>query len=120
MTSDELFGKITPPPGSEAFVNPFYGLGRLLITGIRISIIVSGLAALIYLLWGAFSWITSNGEEEKLEKARMQMTNAVIGFVPVIAALTIFSLVSGDILGVIIKDKAGNWVFQLPSINQQP
>ena len=63
MTSDELFGKITPPPGSEAFVNPFYGLGRLLITGIRISIIVCGLAALIYVLWGAFSWITSNGEE---------------------------------------------------------
>src|SRR3989344_9570786 len=118
MTSDELFGKITPPPGSEAFVNPFYGLGRLLITGIRISIIVSGLAALIYLLWGAFSWITSNGEEEKLEKARMQMTNAVIGFILVIAALTIFSLVSGDILGVIIRDKEGNWWFRYRGLNK--
>ena len=114
----DLFGVVTPPPGSEAFVNPFYGLGRLLITGIRISIIVTGLAALIYLLWGAFNWTTSQGEEEKLEQARLQMTNAVIGFVLVIAALAIFSLVSGDILGVIIRDKEGNWVFKLPSINQ--
>lgn len=118
LSVKDLFGEVTPPPGSEAFVNPFYGLGRLIITGIRITIITCGLAALIYLLWGAFAWVTSNGEEEKLQQARLQMTNAIIGFVLVIVALTAFSLVSGDILGVIIKDKAGNWVFKLPSINQ--
>ena len=116
----DLFGEVSPPPGSEAFVNPFAGLGRLILTGIRISFIVFGLAALIYLLWGAFLWVTSEGDEEKLEKARMQMTHAVIGFVLVVVVLTIFSLVSGDILGIIIRDKEGNWVFKLPSINQLP
>ncbi len=115
-TPDELFGVITPPPGSGAFVDPIAGLGKLITVSIQFLIIVAALFVLWLLLQGAFLWITSAGEEEKLAAARLQMTNAVIGFIMIFAALGIFGIVTGDILGVIKKDPAGGWIFKIPTI----
>ncbi len=60
---------------------------------------VSALLVLIYLAWGAISWITSGGDSSKVEKARDRMTQAVIGIIVLAASTAIFMLVQ-NALGI--------------------
>lgn len=83
---------------------------------INIAIIIGGFFMLLYLIWGAFDWITSEGDKEKLSKAQQKMQNAVIGMLIVVGALTIFGVVSGDILGIITKTPDGGWTINLPQL----
>jgi len=95
-----IFGTVNKPPGSE-FVgdNPVQGLGNLIAFFIQIVLFIGGLATLIYLLWGAYDWVTSQGEKEKLLKAQNKMVSAVIGLLLMVTAFTIFSFVMGTVLG---------------------
>lgn len=105
------------PIGPWSANDPMADLGNILSTGIRLIIIFAGFTALIYMLWGAFDWLTSSGEKEKLSKAQNKITSAAIGIILVIVALTAFGLISGDILGIITKDPVtGGWTFVLPTL----
>ena len=55
--------------------------------------IVAGLAAILYLLLGAFSWIISGGSKENVEKAREKIQAAVIGLILIFIVLTLIVLV---------------------------
>ncbi len=116
-TPDEIFGIISPPPGSGGFTgSPGEGVARLITVSIRFLIIVAALFVLIYLLQGAFLWITSNGEDEKLQAARQQITHAILGFLMIFVAIAIFGIITGDILGIIKKGADGGWIFKIPTI----
>lgn len=67
---------------------------------------VSTLLVLIYLVWGAISWITSNGDSSKVQKARDQMTQAVIGLIVLAASTAIFMLVQ-NALGIEVLNITG-------------
>lgn len=56
---------------------------------IRIFFTIAGLVALLYLLLGAFSWITSGGDEDNVKKSREKITAAVIGVILIVAVLAI-------------------------------
>ncbi len=56
---------------------------------IRFFFVIAGLAALFYMLWGAFSWVVSGGESDAVEKARSKITAAVIGVLLIVATLAI-------------------------------
>lgn len=107
-TITQLFGTVAPPPGSPSDIGAT--IGKL----IYIFLIIAALATLAYLLWGAFDWIVSGGEKEKVDKARNKMTNAVVGIILVVVALTIFSTIVGPILG--ISSGFDGWVFNFPKI----
>ena len=115
LDTKDVFGPSINPPG-PTFNNPVEGISTIMIFGIRMALIFGSILVLFYLLWGAFDWITGGSEQEKLDKARQKMTNAVLGIVIMVAALGIFSVVSGDVLGLIKKDSEGNWRFSLPTI----
>lgn len=86
---------------------------------INFFVIFAGLAMLFYLLWGAFDWITSEGEKEKMEKARNKITFAIIGIIIVIVSLTLYGLIAGDLLGIVVRDPATNmWSIKLPTLTQ--
>ena len=81
----DKFGTIKPPKELEPFVTKdSTGAGGL-------SLFFSNLVALIYviaaivlifmILWGAFDWITSGGEKEKVEAARNKIIHAIIGII---------------------------------------
>ncbi|PIQ73254.1 hypothetical protein COV58_03510 [Candidatus Roizmanbacteria bacterium CG11_big_fil_rev_8_21_14_0_20_36_8] len=112
---NKVFGSPITAPGPD-FNNPVEGISRVFTTGIRLALVVAGVLVLIYMMWGAFEWITGGGEKEKLEAARQKMTNAGIGIILLVAMLGIFSVVTGDILGIIKLDTKGNWRFLLPRI----
>ncbi len=99
-----------PPDAPAAF-------GGFIAFAIRFFLIIAAFSMLVYLLWGAFEYISSQGEKDNIDKARRKMVNAVIGLLIVFAVLTIYSYVAGDILGIIERTDEG-WRFILPRIGE--
>ena len=73
-------------------------IGTLIKNAISLFFIAGGLATLIYFIWGAFDWIVSGGDKEKIAGARKKMTNAIIGLVLLSLSYFIVGLV-GEIVG---------------------
>ena len=115
-TIDQIIGTTVAPP-VPGFNNMFSSISNVFIVGIQLFLTVAAISVLIYLLWGAYDWISSSGDAEKLAMAQAKMTHAVIGLLLTIVALIIFAVVAGPILGIITQNDAGQWVFKLPSIN---
>lgn len=93
---DETFGKILRPPSLG-------GLTQTNETGAEvISKILSNLVTLIYsvaavvlvfmILWGAFDWLTSEGDKEKLENAKRKLINAFIGIMLFAVAFAVIQI----------------------------
>ncbi|MBI2051606.1 hypothetical protein HYT33_02475 [Candidatus Roizmanbacteria bacterium] len=64
-------------------------LSQLLTFLVRFFFVLAGLGALLFLLWGAFSWVTSGGAKENVEKARDKIQAAIIGLILIVAVLAI-------------------------------
>ncbi len=113
---NDIFGKVEPPKGmSFGADNPEQGFSNLVGFGINMFIVVAGLFLLLYLLWGAYDWITSSGEKEKITKAQNKITNAVIGFILIFIVIVVYRLLLGNILKIIEVTPDG-WKFKLPSL----
>ncbi len=116
LLADNIWGQLAPPPGSANLgQDPVQGLGTLMVLGIRLVLVGAAFLLLAYLFYGGISWITSGGDKEKIEKARNTLTNAIIGIFIVIGSLTVFQVLTGDVLGI-IKNTGGGWQIQIPSI----
>jgi flagellar biosynthesis protein FliQ len=50
---------------------------------------LAGVAALFYLLLGAFSWVTSGGSKENVEKAREKIIAALTGVILVVVVVAL-------------------------------
>lgn len=108
----DFIGTITPPP---FFPNDTEtALGSLIGKSISIALLVAGFLVLVFMLLGAFQWVTSGGDKEKLARAQSRITQAVVGLLMIFVALVIFGLIVGDVLGIIKKNPDGSWVFTLP------
>ncbi len=114
---ENIFGNITPPAGTAGLASdPVGGLGKLIVFGIRTTLITAGIFLLVYLLWGGFDWISSGGDKERVSKARDKITQAIIGIIIITASLTIFQVVAGNILGIIEVKQGQGWIFELPTL----
>lgn len=77
----------TEKTGGTAFGSIIGGIvGMLFIAGF--------LLAFLTLLMGALNWITAGGDKTKLESARNQITNAIVGVIIVGSAYAITSLLA--------------------------
>lgn len=118
----DVIGTINAP--GEDPNNPLFkgdvnvGLGKLLSTGLQLFFFVVGIATLIYLLMGAFEWVTSSGEKEKLTKAQNKMQAAVVGLILVVVVVVVFNVIMGTVLGGKFGIQDG-LQFKLPSIDSQ-
>lgn len=120
VNTKDIFGTVNPPPGSDFAKSP-NALGTLFSNAILVFIVIAELIALIYLLWGALDWITSGGDKEKLLKARKKIQNAIIGLLIIFAALVIFNVLVGIVLGGRIIQSTGNgFQFTLPTVDGSP
>lgn len=84
-------------PGTEAETGAAFS--KLASTVLGFLTALGGLATFLFLVTGALSWISSGGDKAGLEKARSQITNAVVGLVIIVAAWAIVYLIGG-ILGI--------------------
>lgn len=112
---DNPFGEISPPPGMDiGSGDPVVGVGQLLGWGINIFIIIAGMFMLVYLLWGAFDWISSSGEKERLSKAQNKITNALVGMLVVFIVLVVFNVFAGRMLKIVRYNSDGTFDLKIP------
>jgi amino acid transporter len=84
-----------PPPDSEVQVDQnalnfsIPTIGDILTFVIRAFFVVAGIMALLYLLLGALSWITSGGDKGNVEKARDKIQAAIVGVLMIVIVLAI-------------------------------
>ncbi len=64
-------------------------LAEILTFIIRAFFVIAGLIALFYLLIGALEWVTSGGDEEKVEASRKKITAAIIGVILIVVVLSV-------------------------------
>jgi hypothetical protein len=72
--------------------------GKLIGGVIGLVLVVSALAAFIFLIWGGVQWITSGGDKAGVEGAQHKIQAALLGLFIVFAAWAIM-LVAGQFLG---------------------
>jgi len=80
FTSGEVNMGWTPPT-----------LGVIIGFMIKFLFFFAGLAALLYLLLGAFAWVTSSGDKENLKKAQDKIQAAVLGLVILVVVVVILA-----------------------------
>ncbi len=111
-----LFGEVEPPQGMNFGGNdPVAGFGKLISFGINLFIIAAGMFLLIYMLWGAFDWIVSGGDKERIQKAQNKITNALIGMILVFIVIIVFQVLAGNLLKI-ITPTADGWQLNLPTL----
>lgn len=84
----KLLGSGAPNNASKAGFNAIISLflGLLILAAIILS--------LLYLIWGGFDWITSEGNKQKLDQARQKIVFAIIGLIVVFLAFFVVNVIS--------------------------
>lgn len=84
--------KLEPPPGTG--INPDISqVPDIFSSLVTLVFVIAALLVLIMLIWGAFQWITSAGDKEKVGAARGRIINALIGLALIALAFLIVRLV---------------------------
>ncbi len=113
--NNDIWGQITPPGGISGEAPTL--VGNLITFLFKGFFLISGLSILVYMLWGAFDYINSGGDKDKLNKARDKIVHALIGFVVLFVALSIYGYIAGNMLGLIRRNPAtGGWSIEIPRI----
>ena len=83
--------------------------------------IIAALLVLVYLMWGAFDWLTSGGDKAKIDSARQKLIAAVVGLIIVASSYAIL-LLAIRFLGFTDLDDVFNNIRSLSGqqINQVP
>jgi len=69
--------------------------GGLVGTVIQFVFVISVVAALLYLIWGGFKWLTSGGDKTAVSSARDHIIAAIIGLIVIFLAYLIINLLLG-------------------------
>lgn len=90
------FGATLCPSGASDFA----GLCTVSITGIigpliNLIFIIAVIAALLYLVFGGFKWLTSGGDKQSVASAREHIIAAIIGLVIIFLSYFILQIVVG-------------------------
>ncbi len=102
--------------GYETSGNDIFGLIQTVINAL-LSII--GVLLLIYMLYAGYNWMTAQGEEEKVEKAKDTLKRAITGVIIIVAAYAISIFVMGRLQQGTLKNSSGSTpaVQNNPSVN---
>ena len=83
----------------ENTLAPSTELGTIIGALVGFMVTIAVLAALIYIILGAFQWITSGGDKAKVESARNHIIAAVVGLVIIALSFVILNIVT-TLLGI--------------------
>jgi len=74
-------------------------IGLIVVNILNVMIIAGTIMLLIMIIWSGISWTTSGSNKEKLEGAQKRLTNAIIGFIILIAVFAIANFI-GSVFGL--------------------
>lgn len=86
---------------------PFKNIGEFVSTILPYIFTGAGIALLIYLILGGLQLMTARGDPKAVQMAQGKITNALIGFVIILLAYSIVS-----VLGQVLKIGAFSQIFQ--------
>jgi len=101
--------------GSKTGANTDQGgtaLGAIITQLVGALFIAGFLLTFVFLIMGGFTWITAGGDKTKLEKARDEITHAIIGLIVVGASYALAALVA-NFFGLDLK------TLPIPTIGQK-
>jgi len=61
---------------------------------------ISGLCALLMLVWGGFEWLTSAGDVARLSAAKETISSAIFGLIIVLSSYLLIKIVNPDLLSL--------------------
>lgn len=82
----------------QGYGPPARDLPNTILNVINFVLLLVGVLALAFLVYGGFLYITSHGEEDKVTEAKETITNAVIGIVVLGIAAAVVNFVIGAVL----------------------
>jgi len=92
-----IFGTIQPPDALKKFIGTdptgATGVSKLLSNLVALIYAIAAIVLIFMILWGAFDWMTSEGDKEKIEKARSKIINAIIGILLFAVAFAVIQLI---------------------------
>lgn len=104
-TIGDIFGTVSPDVPKGLNPDTYGGVGKTLghFIGvlIRVFVIVASIALLVMLLWGAFDYITSSGDEKNVANAQKKMSSAVMGILLLIFMFVLWEVIVVRILGIV-------------------
>lgn len=80
-------------------VDPGISVGTLLSNSLTIIFVAAALIVLFMLVWGAFQWIMSGGDKEKVTQARGRITQALVGLA-ILALAFVITRVIGQVVNI--------------------
>lgn len=93
---DQIFGKITPPSPIAKFAGAdpsgALGISKFLSNLIALFYSLAAVVLIFMIIWGAWDWMTSEGDKEKLQAAQRKIINAFIGIVLFAVAFAIITV----------------------------
>jgi len=95
-------------------VAPFFankeGLALLIATLWKTAFLIAGVVTLLYLVMGGLTWVTASGDKANSEKAKSQITDAVIGLVIMALSFAIITFI-GSVLKIdILNPQFPNYI----------
>lgn len=91
------------------------GIETILSNIIGVVTILGGVFFILYFLLAAFSWLSAGSDSGKVEKARNQMVQGIIGLIVLVAAYSLVGLI-GSIVGLNLLQPAQQIIPLIPSI----
>lgn len=95
ITDNSGFFSQSSAEGTNAYTN----LETLISNMIGLLTVLGGIFFVFVFVLGAFNWINGGGDSGKVEKARTQMIQGVIGLIIMVAAYSIIGLI-GSVVGL--------------------
>ena len=68
-------------------------VSRIIGAGVGAALSLIGVIFLILMIYAGYNWMTAQGEEEKVEKAKDTLTRAIIGLIIVVGAYAIWNFI---------------------------
>ncbi len=82
----DLGSALTDFPGTGSTV------GSILTNVYTLAIKLGAIAVFIFLIWGAFEWLTAGGDSDKVSKAQKKITTSIIGLFVLLAVWALWRL----------------------------
>lgn len=89
--------KLAIPKNAAGETDFMQAAGPILLAVFEIILRISGILAIIFVIWGGIQYQLSQGEPERINKARSVIINALIGLAISISATAIVNLVARNI-----------------------
>jgi hypothetical protein len=82
------------PPDDAPIVDPTTSVGGIVTFAVAFIIVIAVLAAVLFIVIGAFQWITSGGDKQKVADARNHILAAVIGLIIIALSFVIINVIT--------------------------